>query len=200
MAGSVENSSLQDIEAVGTNSVTGLANVGGLVGTLRNADPTKLLKNLAFSGLVQITPNPPPPATATNYYMDPNNNFMGGVVGNLEGTLETASFSGKVSGGSQVGGIVGRLKGTLRSAYTQALSTVESNYIGGGIAGVLGKRRLDHPIGQLGGHSRAFLFGPPRHLRLITYDLAVWWAKLRVRLQGPMRAETLPIHYELSAA
>ena len=137
LAGSAENSSLQNIQAIGSNSVTGLANVGGLVGQIRNTGPTKLLKNLSFFGAVQITPNPPAPAPETNYHMIATNNYIGGVIGDLEGTLETVSFSGTVLGGYQVGGIVGKLKGTLRSAYTRALSKVAGNYIGGGIAGVL---------------------------------------------------------------
>ena len=103
---------IRDIGAVGV-SASGGAYVGGLVAYNR---PGATLANAWSAATVSGT-----------------STYVGGLVGNNQGTISNSFATGKVSGGSQAGGLAGENGGTITNAY--ATGAVSGTSAVGGIVG-----------------------------------------------------------------
>ena len=61
--------------------------------------------------------------------------FVGGLVGNMSGTVDNSSITGSINGSDTAGGLVGNLNGSVTDSY--ANSSVDGNSTVGGLVGIV---------------------------------------------------------------
>jgi len=76
--------------------------------------------------------------------------FVGGLVGNMSGTVSNSSVTGTVDGSDTAGGLVGHLRGTVTNSY--ANSSVDGGSFVGGLVGqtaTTGEIRTSYAVGRV---------------------------------------------------